>query len=238
MKYSLYIGTNKYSLSTEDDILKLSPDMFQCKHRILIGNKDILKSTQMAYKKLFQKSIDKYNKISDGKEIKSYYCKINESQKQALATGILIKINEKNYKNLNEEKIIELFLNQVKVIKKLLKNFYIISAILYFENSLTLRIIGVPYIKDKGNRLEVRVSKSSCFTREKIEELRLNLQIQASKDFLKFFIQKTKEIINNKKKIDIRQLELFKNYREIRFNIFKYYYNKWIFRSIKKHNKL
>ena len=216
MKYSLYIGTNKYSLSTEDDILKLSPDMFQCKHRILIGNKDILKSTQMAYKKLFQKSIDKYNKISDEKEIKSYYCKINESQKQALATGILIKINEKNYKNLNEEKIIELFLNQVKVIKKLLKNFYIISAILYFENSLTLRIIGVPYIKDKGNRLEVRVSKSSCFTREKIEELRLNLQIQASKDFLKFFIQKTKEIINNKKKIDIRQLELFKNYRENR----------------------
>ena len=216
MKYLLYIGTNKYSLSTEEDILKLSPDMFQCKHRILIGNKDILKSTQMAYKKLFQKSIDKYNKISDGKEIKSYYCKINESQKQALATGILIKINEKNYKNLNEEKMIELFLNQVKVIKKLLKNFYIISAILYFENSLTLRIIGVPYIKDKGNRLEVRVSKSSCFTREKIEELRLNLQIQASKDFLKFFIQKTKEIINNKKKVDIRQLELFKNYRENR----------------------
>ena len=216
MKYSLYIGTNKYSLSTEEDILKLSPDMFQCKHKILIGNKDILKSTQMAYKKLFQKSIDKYNKISDGKEIKSYYCKINESQKQALATGILIKINEKNYKNLNEEKMIELFLNQVKVIKKLLKNFYIISAILYFENSLTLRIIGVPYIKDKGNRLEVRVSKSSCFTREKIEELRLNLQIQASKDFLKFFIQKTKEIINNKKKVDIRQLELFKNYRENR----------------------
>lgn len=216
MKYSLYIGTNKYSLSTEDDILKLSPDMFQCKHKILIGNKDILKSTQMAYKKLFQKSIDKYNKISDGKEIKSYYCKINESQKQALATGILIKINEKNYKNLNEEKMIELFLNQVKVIKKLLKNFYVVSAILYFENSLTLRIIGVPYIKDKGNRLEVRVSKSSCFTREKIEELRLNLQIQASKDFLKFFIQKTKDIINNKKKIDIRQLELFKNYRENR----------------------
>ena len=216
MKYSLYIGTNKYSLSTEEDILKLSPDMFQCKHKILIGNRDILKSTQMAYKKLFQKSIDKYNKISNRKEIKSYYCKINESQKQALATGILIKINEKNYKNLNEEKMIELFLNQVKVIKKLLKNFYVVSAILYFENSLTLRIIGVPYIKDKGNRLEVRVSKSSCFTREKIEELRLNLQIQASKDFLKFFIQKTKEIINNKKKVDIRQLELFKNYRENR----------------------
>ena len=211
MKFSLYIGTNKYSLSTEDNILKLSPSNFEYQHKILIGNTDILKSVQVAYRKLFKKSIDKYNKYNKNnpkKEIKSYYCKINESKKQALATGILIKINEKNYKNLDEEKITELFLNQVKIIKRLLKNFYIVSAVLYFEKSLTFRIIGVPYVKGKFNKLEVRVSKSSCFTREKVEELRLNLQIQANKDFLKFFINKTK--------IDIRQLELFKTYRENR----------------------
>ena len=217
MKYTLYIGTNKYSLSTEDDILKLSPvNFFECQHKILVGNKDILRSVQVAYKKLFQKAIEKYNKNNVKKEIKSYYCKINESKKQALATAILIKINEKNYKNLSEEKIIELFLNQVKVIKKLLKNFYIVSAVLYFEKTLTLLIVGVPYLKDKKNQLEVRVSKSNCFTREKVEELRLNLQIQANKDFLKFFVNKTKNMIENKKKIDIRQLELFENYRENR----------------------
>ena len=51
MKYTLYIGTNKYSLSTEDDILKLSPNNFECQHKILIGNTDILKSVQVAYKK-------------------------------------------------------------------------------------------------------------------------------------------------------------------------------------------
>ena len=216
MKYTLYIGTNKYSLSTEDDILKLSPGNFEYQHRILIGNKDILKSVQVAYKKLFQKAIDKYNKNNPKKEIKSYYCKINESQKQALATGILIKkINEENYKNLDEEKIIELFLNQVKVIKKLLKNFYIVSAVLYFEKSLTLRIIGIPYVKNKENELKVRVSKSNCFTREKIEELRLSLQIQANKDFLKFFVTKTKVIVT-KNNIDIKQLKLFENYRENR----------------------
>lgn len=217
MKYTLYIGTNKYSLSTEDDILKLSPvNFFECQHKILVGNTDILRSVQVAYKKLFQKAIEKYNKNNVKKEIKSYYCKINESKKQALATAILIKINEKNYKNLSEEKIIELFLNQVKVIKKLLKNFYIVSAVLYFEKALTLRIVGVPYLKDKKNQLEVRVSKSNCFTREKVEELRLNLQIQANKDFLKFFVNKTKVIATDKKKIDIRQLELFKIYRENR----------------------
>ena len=215
MKYTLYIGTNKYSLSTEDDILKLSPANFEYQHKILIGNKDVLRCTQIAYKKLFQKSIEKFNK-NNKKEIKSYFCKINESKKQALATGILIKINEKNYKNLAEDKIIELFLNQVKVIKKILKNFYIVSAILYLEKSLTLRIVGIPYVKDKENELEVRVSKSSCFTREKIEELRLNLQIQANRDFLKFFVNKTKVITTGKKKIDIRQLGLFEKYSENR----------------------
>ena len=215
MKFSLYIGTNKYSLSTEDDILKLSPDNFECQYKILIGNIDILKSVQLAYRKLFKKSIDKFNKNNPKKEIKSYYCKINESLKQSLAVGILIKINEKNYKNLDEEKIIELFLNQVKVIKKLLKNFYIVSAALYFEKSLTLRIIGIPYIKDKSNELEIRVSKSSCFTREKVRELRLSLQIQANKDFLKFFVTKTKVIVT-KNNIDIKQLKLFENYRENR----------------------
>ena len=215
MKYTLYIGTNRYSLSTEDDILKLSPSNFECQHKILTGNKDILRSVQVAYRKLFKKSIDKYNKNNPKKEIKSYFCKINESQKQALATGILIKINEKNYKNLDEDKIIELFLNQVKVIKKLLKNFYIVSAALYFEKSLTLRIIGIPYVKDKENELEVRVSKSNCFRREKVEELRLHLQIQANKDFLKFFVTKTKVIVT-KNNIDIKQLKLFENYRENR----------------------
>lgn len=216
MKYTLYIGTNKYSLSSEDDILKLSPDNFECQHKILVGNKDILRSVQVAYKKLFKKSIEKYNKNNPKREIKSYFVKINESQKQSLAVGILIKVNEKNYRNLDEEKVVELFLNQLKVIKKVLKNFHVISAILYFEKSLTLRIIGIPYVKDKSNELEIRVSKSSCFTREKVEELRLNLQIQANKDFLKFFVAKTKAITADKKKISIRQLGLFENYKENR----------------------
>ena len=216
MKYTLYIGTNKYSLSSEDNILKLSPDNFECQHKILVGNKDILRSVQVAYRKLFKKSIEKYNKNNPKREIKSYFVKINESQKQSLAVGILIKVNEKNYRNLDEEKVVELFLNQLKVIKKVLKNFHVISAILYFEKSLTLRIIGIPYVKDKSNELEIRVSKSSCFTREKVEELRLNLQIQVNKDFLKFFVAKTKAITADKKKISIRQLGLFENYKENR----------------------
>ena len=86
---------------------------------------------------------------------------------------------------------------------------------MYLEKSLTFRIVGIPYVKDKENELEVRVSKSNCFRREKVEELRLHLQIQANRDFLKFFVTKTK-VIATKNNIDIKQLKLFENYRENR----------------------
>ena len=112
--------------------------------------------------------------------------------------------NIKNKNKLKEKEIQETRKEEEKVRKKILKNFHIVSAILYFEKCLTLRIIGVPYVKYKTNELEVRISKSACFRKEKIEELRLNLQIQANRDFLKLFINKTKNMIENKKKIDIR----------------------------------
>lgn len=217
MKHSLYIGSNKYSLDTEDDVLKLAPTNFNCDFQILIGNKDILKNVQVGYKNLFQKSIEKYNKKNKEREIKSYYIKINESKKQSLATGILIKINVENYEKLSEEKIIDLFLNQIKIIRKTIKNFYIVSAILYFEKSFNLRIIGIPYIKDKSNSLEVRLSKSECFFKEKVEELRLKLQIQANKDFLKFFISKESKNKEKIRAINVNQLGLFENY-EININ--------------------
>lgn len=210
MRFSLYIGSKKYALSTEDDILKMYPEEFNCNYKILIGTKNILKDLQKSYIKLFQKSVDKYNKNNFSKEIKSYYCKVNESKKLSLATAILIKIPEKRFKKLEleEKKITEIFLNQLKLIKKIIPNFYIVSAILYYDKSLTLRIIGVPYLKEKDNELEVRVSKSSCFSREKIEELRLRLSIQASSDFLKFFIKKTKI---RQETFNINQLTLFQS---------------------------
>lgn len=223
MKFSLYVGSKKYSLSSEDDILKMYPEEFNCEYKILYGTKNILEEVQQAYKKLFQKSIEKHNKNSK-KEIKDYYCKVNESKKLSLATGILIKISTLNYELLkNKAEIITLFQNQVKELKKLLTNFYIISAILYFDEeyrTFKLRIIGIPYIKDIKNKLEIRVVKSAAFKRDTIDEIRLKLQIQAKSDYLKFFAKellqkdlfKGKEIKPRrikKNKLEIEQLTLF-----------------------------
>ncbi|MDO4690574.1 MAG: hypothetical protein Q4A58_04695 [Fusobacterium sp.] len=223
MKFSLYVGSKKYSLSSEDEILKMYPEEFNCDYKILAGSKNILEDIQLAYKKLFQDSINKYNQSSK-KEIKDYYCKVNESKKLSLATGILIKISTLNYELLkNKAEIITLFQNQVKELKKLLVNLYIISAILYFDEdyrTFKLRIIGVPYVKDIENKLEIRVVKSAIFKRDTIDKIRLKLQMQAKSDYLKFFIKELsqKELFKGKEvkvrrikkqKIEIEQLTLF-----------------------------
>lgn len=62
MEFSLYIGTRKYSLKSEDEITKMYPEEFNVNYKILKGNKDILKDLQVAYKNIFQESIDKFNK--------------------------------------------------------------------------------------------------------------------------------------------------------------------------------
>lgn len=220
MKFLLYIGSKKYALSTEDDILKMYPDKFNCSYKILIGNKDILRDIQLAYKKLFQKAVDEFNQNSKIK-IQDYYCKINESKKMSLATGIIIKISTANFNLLkNKNEIIILFKNQLIELKKLLSNFYIVSAILYFDNadkSFKLRIIGIPYKKDVMKRLSVRLAKSLIFKKDTIEEIRLKLQMQAKSDYLKFFAKellqkdlfKNKEIKIKKRRIEIEQLTLF-----------------------------
>ncbi len=222
MRFSLYIGSKKYSLSSEDEVLNMSPENF-ANYKILIGNKDILNDIQEAYKKLFQESIEKYNKNSKTK-IKDYYCYINESKKMSLATGIVIKIKTLNFDLLkNKAEILTLFQNQIRELKNLLPNFYVTSAILYFDEehkAFKLRIIGIPYAKDKENKLETRVVKSAAFKRDTIDEIRLKLQMKAKSDYLKFFAKELlqKDLFKGKEikprrikrqKVEIEQLTLF-----------------------------
>lgn len=95
MKFLFYIGTGKYSLSTEEDLLKISPGDLSGKKEILVGSQNLIHDVQRAYRKLFQKAVDQYNLQHQDKPISSYYCKINESKKLSLATGILIRLGKK-----------------------------------------------------------------------------------------------------------------------------------------------
>lgn len=212
----MYVGTKKYSLSREKEILRMYPEKFNCNFKILIGTKDILQDLQDGYKKVFQKAIDKYNKNSI-KKIENYYLQINESKKLSLATGIVIKISEETLsEHINDNKILTLFKNQIKSIKKELPTFHIVNAILYFEEALILRVVGITYKKDEENDLETRVLKSECFNKNSMEFLRETLKMQAKSDYLKFFINKLdmKRYIAGKEineSIQVTQLSLFSN---------------------------
>lgn len=201
MKHLFYIGTKKYSLSTEDDVMKLYSNEFSEKNIVLKGSKDILKDLQNGYRKIFKENADKY------------YCKVNESKKISLASGVLIKILDKNHKKFEDKQIIKLFKNQLEILNEIVPEYFIVNATLYFyENNLTLRLVGIPHSENK-------ISKSKVFTREKIEELRLKLYFKAKADYLTYFFKKID--INNfcferKRKIEVFQLSLFKEFNDRR----------------------
>ncbi|CAL7906860.1 hypothetical protein HMPREF1049_1596 [Fusobacterium necrophorum subsp. funduliforme ATCC 51357] len=226
MKYLFYIGTRKYSLSTEEDLLKISPGDLSGKKEIVIGSQNLIHDVQRAYRKLFQKAVDQYNLQRQDKPISSYYCKINESKKLSLATGILIRLGKKeeweNILDKDKKKIEKLYQNQLEVIKEFLPDFHIVNATIYLEEPC-LRIVGIPIKREKEEKkkLSIHICKSACFDKTRIEELRKHLVFQIKSDFLKLYykeIEVTRMIQERKKKKqkqrkitekDYRQLELF-----------------------------
>lgn len=220
MKYLFYIGTKRYSLSTEEDLLKISPEDLPGKKRILIGSKNIISDTQKAYKKLFQKGVDQYNLQHQDKPISSYYCRVNESKKLSLATGILIRLGTgREWKSFQDtEKIRKLYERQLKRMQELLPNFYLVNATLYFEEAPCLRIVGIPFQKEEDQEkfLKVRVSKSDSFNKKSIKEIRDTLMKQIKVDFYELF-QEFLEVVpkrhRRKKNIedDYYQMSLFQD---------------------------
>lgn len=220
MKYLFYIGTGKYSLSTEEDLLKICPGDLSGKKEILIGSKNLIRDVQRAYMKLFQNGVDQYNLQHQEKLISSYYCKINESKKLSLATGILIRLGTgREWKSFQDtEKIRKLYERQLKRMQELLPNFYLVNATLYFEEAPCLRIVGIPFQKeeDQEKLLKVRVSKSDSFNKKSIKEIRDTLMKQIKVDFYELF-QESLEVVpkrhRRKKNIedDYYQMSLFQD---------------------------
>lgn len=128
----------------------------------------------------------------------SYYCKINESKKLSLATGILIRLGTgREWKTFQEEeKIQTLYEKQFKKIQELLPNFYLVNVTLYFEEPPCLRIVGIPFQReeDQEKLLKVRVSKSNSFNKNRIKEIRDTLMKQIKIDFYELF-QESLEIV-------------------------------------------
>lgn len=218
MKFLFYVGSGEYSLSTEEDLLKVSPSDIPGEKKILVGSKNLVKDVQIAYEKIFEKSIQAFNQKNPQKAIPSYFCKVNDSNKLALATGMLLRLGkEEEWNHFPEqdfEKIILLYQKQLALIRKLYPDYYIVNATVYFEKVPCLRVVGIPFEKDKEKALAIRISKNHSFSKDKISKGRKELVFQIKADFAKLYrkeLKKMQEVPRKKKKARINyfQMQIF-----------------------------
>lgn len=203
MTFLLYVGTNEYSLKNEDCLLKMHPDNFNEEFFILEGTLNFLKILKNGYDKLFGKAVDEFNKKNPKKKILDYYTKINESNRETLATGLMLKTKDDLILGFSEKEKIELGRHQLKIIKENLKFYHIVSAVLYTNRDvLTLRVIGIPFIAENDFKLAVRVSKSNSFSQENIDVLRNELNFYTKRNLIeKIYLklpEKTETLFNYK----------------------------------------
>lgn len=207
MNFLFFVGSGEYALSSEEDLLRMSPESILGKKEILVGSSNLVRDIQEAYVYLFEDSLKEFNVKYPKRAISSYYQKIKDSKKISLATGVLIRFGkEEEWERLQKklsERVKILYKNQLQRLKELLPDFYIVNATIYFEVTPCLRIVGIPYKMEEGKNLSVRVSKSNSFTKDSMKILRNHLLFQMKSDFLKLYfkeIEVTRMIQEKKKK--------------------------------------
>lgn len=147
----------------------------------LVGTSNLYKDVKSLYKKEFTDTINKYNENKkDCRKIKDYFEHISNNKCNDLAVEIIIQVGDKEYwenKSWSKKmKMNDIFTSQLQKLSKLVPNFAIANATVHYdEASPHLHIVGVPIaFFEKG--LEKRVSKSKVFTKEKLEELQVEMR--------------------------------------------------------------
>lgn len=194
--YSFHIGNKKSAITTKGKLMSVAKHNLRLykaqedengkkfdKTKIvtLVGSSNLYKDVLCVYKKTFDKAVEKYNENKiDCRKIKNYFEHISNNKRNDLAVEIIIQIGDKEYwqnKSWNKKmKMNDIFTKQIEKLKELVPNFAIANATVHYdEASPHLHIVGVPVANfEKG--LEKRVSKSKVFTREKLEELQVEMR--------------------------------------------------------------
>lgn len=147
----------------------------------LVGTKNLYKDVKSLYKKEFTDVVNKYNENKrDDRKIKNYFEHISNNKCNDLAVEIIIQIGDKEYWQnkpwKKKKKMNDIFTSQLQKLSELVPNFAIANATVHYdEASPHLHIVGVP-IAFFENGLEKRVSKSRVFTKEKLEELQVEMR--------------------------------------------------------------
>ncbi len=144
--------------------------------RIIKGTNNLVKDTKDLYLELFESARIKYNEkqTRSDRKIVNYFEQISNDTLHDLACEVIIELGDMNFwKDKSEEdrlKMINVFIEQTKDLEIIVPNFKVANAVIHFdESSPHLHIVGVPFKDGNINGLEVKVGKSSIFTKDSLK---------------------------------------------------------------------
>ena len=144
----------------------------------LRGSGDVVEDVKELYLDMFEKSRLEYNSKQSrpSRMIDDYFKHVSDNEQKDLACEIIIELGNLEFWNQqtleHKQKMVKVFNLQLKDLETKVPDFKICSAVVHLdEGSPHMHIVGVPIKYNCSRGLSVQVSKSSVFTKDKLEKI-------------------------------------------------------------------
>lgn len=144
----------------------------------LRGSGDVVEDVKELYLDMFEDSRIEYNSKQSrpSRMIDNYFKHVSDDEQKDLACEIIIELGNLEFWNQqtleHKQKMVKVFNHQLKDLETKVPDFKICSAVVHLdEGSPHMHIVGVPVKYNCSRGLSVQVSKSSVFTKEKLEKI-------------------------------------------------------------------
>lgn len=207
-------NNRKYKKTDNPDLnLELS------KHNIILrGSRDIIEDVKKLYRDEFDEAVYNYNQkqTRENRKITNYLTKIEQDKQKNIATEILLQLGDKeDWQNVSLEekrKMADVFNSAIELLES--KNLKVASAVIHLDETTPhLHLVGVPIGENFKKGMEKQVSAKSVLEKEKLYELREEMENLLIKEYNKTY---NKELIKREEKGYIDKHLDPKEYKQIK----------------------
>ena len=192
----------------------------------LRGSGDVVEDVKELYLDMFEESRLEYNlkQSRPSRQIDDYFKHVSDDEQKDLACEIIIELGNIEFWNKQtleyKQKMVNVYNKQLKDLETKVPDFKICSAVVHLdEGSPHMHIVGVPVKYNCSRGLSIQVSKSSVFTKEKLEKIQDYMRECCINEFNKEYNleEDNKAVLKEKQKgrtfnIHVKDME---NYQEM-----------------------
>ena len=194
---------------------------------IVRGTSSPLNDVKELYLSEFEESRLEYNSKQSrpSRMINNYFDNVSNNEKKDLACEIILELGDKEYWDTKDEnfkkKMSEVYKKQVNDLELLVPNFKIASAIIHFDETSPLHIVGVPVKYKNKNGMKKQVGKSDVFTKESLITLQNKMRTLCIEEFNQVYsLDSTLKVKQKGRNRDIRVSDM-NNYIELKKQVKK-----------------